>query len=75
MVFMPELTSRQRREFDVVFHIGGRHNYSALLGELEECPLEGGEAWLIQVFDYLRATALSPQATSDMLAAAAEELA
>lgn len=29
----------------------------------------------VQVFDYLRATALSPQATSDMLAAAAEELA
>ncbi len=28
----------------------------------------------VQVFDYLRATALSPQATSDMLAAAAEEL-
>jgi len=29
----------------------------------------------VQVFDYLRATALSPRATSDMLAAAAEELA
>jgi len=29
----------------------------------------------VQVFDYLRATALSPQASSDMLAAAAEELA
>jgi transcriptional regulator with XRE-family HTH domain len=29
----------------------------------------------VQVFDYLRATALSPQATSDMLRTAAEELA
>jgi transcriptional regulator with XRE-family HTH domain len=29
----------------------------------------------VQVFDYLRATALSPQATSDMLTSAAEELA
>lgn len=29
----------------------------------------------VQVFDYLRAAALSPQATSDMLTAAAEELA
>jgi Domain of unknown function (DUF5753) len=29
----------------------------------------------VQVFDYLRATALSPQATSDMLRAATEELA
>jgi Domain of unknown function (DUF5753) len=28
----------------------------------------------VRVFDYLRATALSPQATSDMLTAAAEEL-
>ena len=28
----------------------------------------------VQVFDYLRAPALSPQATSDMLRAATEEL-
>jgi transcriptional regulator with XRE-family HTH domain len=31
-------------------------------------------AHYVQVFDYLRATALGPQATSDMLTAAAEEL-
>ena len=29
----------------------------------------------VQVFDYLRATALSPQASGDMIASAAEELA
>jgi transcriptional regulator with XRE-family HTH domain len=35
---------------------------------------QGDIARYVQVFDYLRATALSPQATSDMLRAATEEL-
>jgi hypothetical protein len=71
--FLAETNNLPNVMIQVLPYTAGAHG--AMIGSFEILGFPEPINRYVQVFDYLRATALSPQATSDMLAAAAEELA